>query len=213
MIRQILSRPKGFLIALRVKTALNHPVIRILLTLLAGLAVIRAEKPNILMILVDDLGYGDLSCYGATDLNTPNIDNLMSRGMRFDQFYANCTVCSPTRASLLTGRYPDLVGVPGVIRQNQESCWGHFRPNGPTLPKLLKKSGYHTALIGKWHLGLEPPNVPNDRGFDYFHGFLGDMMNGSVRKSFSTSSSTPLRGGPMKHSGEPHCRCGHEASE
>lgn len=69
-------------------------------------------KPNIVMILVDDLGYGDLSSYGATDLQSPNIDQLVKRGMRFDNFYANCPVCSPTRASLLTGRYPELVGVP-----------------------------------------------------------------------------------------------------
>jgi arylsulfatase A-like enzyme len=74
-------------------------------------------RPNIIHILVDDLGYGDLACYGAKEMRTPAIDSLMFRGMRFDQFYANCTVCSPTRASLMTGRYPDLAGVPGVIRQ------------------------------------------------------------------------------------------------
>ena len=77
-------------------------------------AVKQARKPNIVVILVDDLGYGDLSSYGAEDLKTPHIDSLVSTGMRFDNFYANCPVCSPTRASLLTGRYPDMVGVPGV---------------------------------------------------------------------------------------------------
>ncbi len=134
-------------------------------------------KPNILFILVDDLGYGDLSSYGAIDLDSPRIDELMSESLRFDQFYANCTVCSPTRASLMTGRYPDLVGVPGVIRQNKENSWGFLDPSAVTLPDMLKRGGYDTAMIGKWHLGYESPNIPNERGFDFFHGFLGDMMD------------------------------------
>jgi len=136
-----------------------------------------AHKPNVVVILVDDLGYGDLSSYGASDLKTPNIDSLVAAGIRFDNFYANCPVCSPTRASLLTGRYPDLVGVPGVIRTHPTSNFGYLAPQAVLLPKLLKPAGYHTAIIGKWHLGLESPNVPNERGFDHFHGFLGDMMD------------------------------------
>jgi arylsulfatase A-like enzyme len=134
-------------------------------------------KPNILMILVDDLGYGDLSSYGATDLKTPNIDSLMAAGIRFDNFYANCPVCSPTRAALLSGRYPDMVGVPGVIRTHITNNWGYLSPHAILLPKLLKPAGYHTAIVGKWHLGLESPNTPIERGFDHFHGFLGDMMD------------------------------------
>jgi len=135
------------------------------------------NKPNILMILVDDLGYGDLSSYGAKDMRTPNIDKLMTSGMRFENFYANCPVCSPTRASLLTGRYPDLVGVPGVIRTHQTNNWGYLARQAVLLPKLLRRAGYHTAMVGKWHLGLESPNTPNERSFDHFHGFLGDMMD------------------------------------
>jgi len=134
-------------------------------------------KPNVLVILVDDLGYGDLSCYGATDLKTPNIDKLVASGMRIDPFYANCPVCSPTRASLLSGRYPDLVGVPGVIRTHLASNWGCLSPQAVLLPKMLKRAGYHTAIIGKWHLGLSSPSTPSERGFDHFHGFLGDMMD------------------------------------
>lgn len=136
-----------------------------------------AEKPNVLLIFVDDLGYGDLSAYGAKDLKSPNIDGLIASGMRFDNFYANCPVCSPTRAALLSGRYQDMVGVPGVIRTHPENNWGYLSPDAVLLPALLKEAGYHTSIVGKWHLGLESPNVPNDRGFDHFHGFLGDMMD------------------------------------
>lgn len=135
------------------------------------------DKPNVLVILVDDLGYGDLTCYGATDLKSPNIDRLVAGGMRFDRFYANCPVCSPTRASLLSGRYPDLVGVPGVIRTNIRDNWGCLSPEAVLLPSMLKRVGYHTAIVGKWHLGLTSPNTPIERGFDHFHGFLGDMMD------------------------------------
>jgi arylsulfatase A-like enzyme len=152
------------------------------LTIAAALAILpdaRAEaaQPNILLIMVDDLGYGDLSSYGATDLESPNIDRLISEGMRFTNFYANCPVCSPTRAATMTGRYPDLVGVPGVIRTHADNNWGYLSPAAKLLPELLSTVGYDTALIGKWHLGLEPENHPRSRGFDVFHGYLGDMMD------------------------------------
>ena len=133
--------------------------------------------PNILIILTDDLGLHDVSYYGTKDIYTPNIDEIAANGMRFDQFYANCTVCSPTRAALLSGTYPDYVGVPGVIRTFPEDNWGYLTPSVKLLPKYLKKAGYHTCLIGKWHLGLTSPNLPNEKGFDYFHGWLGDMMD------------------------------------
>ncbi len=142
-----------------------------------GSATATQSRPNVLVILVDDLGYGDLSGYGAVDLRSPNIDKLIAAGMRFDNFYANCPVCSPTRAALMTGRYPDLVGVPGVIRTPIKDNWGYLFPQAVLLPQMLKRAGYHTALVGKWHLGLAAPNLPNERGFDHFHGFLGDMMD------------------------------------
>ncbi len=134
-------------------------------------------KPNIVVILADDLGYGDLSGYGAEDLRSPNLDALAAAGVRFDQFYANSPVCSPTRAALLTGRFPDCAGVPGVIRTDPRNSWGYLSSQAPLLPQVLKTAGYRSALIGKWHLGLESPNTPNERGFDHFHGFLGDMMD------------------------------------
>ncbi len=150
-------------------------------TVLLAAAACRADpaaaRPNILMILVDDLGYGDLSSFGAPDLKSPHIDALLASGMRFDRFYASCTVCSPTRAALLTGRYPDLVGVPGVIRTNPANSWGRLAKEAVLLPQVLKPAGYHAAIVGKWHLGLASPDTPLDRGFDRFHGFLGDMMD------------------------------------
>ncbi|GAB3033862.1 sulfatase family protein [Spirosoma pulveris] len=135
------------------------------------------KKPNILLILADDLGYGDLGSYGAPDIRTPHIDSLAGAGMRFSHFYANSSVCSPSRAALLSGRYPEQVGVPGVIRTMPDDNWGYLSPTATLLPSVLKKNGYQTALIGKWHLGLESPNLPNERGFDLFHGFAGDMMD------------------------------------
>ena len=134
-------------------------------------------KPNILFILTDDQGYHDVSYYGTLDLKTPNIDAIASSGIRFDNFYANSTVCSPTRAAILTGRYQDRVGVPGVIRTYPEDNWGYLDPKATLLPKELKRVGYETAIIGKWHLGLESPNTPTERGFDFFRGWLGDMMD------------------------------------
>ena len=145
--------------------------------LLVAVADSAERPPNVIVILADDLGYGDLQSYGAKDLVTPHVDALMERGMRFDNFYANCPVCSPTRAALLTGRYQELVGVPGVIRTHPENSWGELAASAVLLPQVLKRAGYDSALVGKWHLGLEKPNRPTDRGFDMFHGFLGDMMD------------------------------------
>lgn len=138
----------------------------------------KAAQPNIIVILADDLGRADYSAYGTPDLRTPHIDRLFSEGITFENFRANSCVCSPTRAALLTGCHPDRVGVPGVIREETpENSWGYFAPLAPTLPEVLRASGYHTAIVGKWHLGTTPPNVPNERGFNSFRGFLGDMMD------------------------------------
>ena len=136
-----------------------------------------AQQPNIVLIVADDLGYGDLASYGATDMHTPILDSLAAAGMRFTQFYANSPVCSPTRASLLSGRYPPMAGVPGVIRTHAANSWGALSDDITLLPAMLQRRGYHTAMVGKWHLGLAAPDRPIDRGFDHFEGFLGDMMD------------------------------------
>ncbi len=147
---------------MNLKTFIHYTLFTITASILANPTSSQAtDKPNILIILVDDLGYGDLSSYGAKDLKSPNIDSLMSNGMRFDSFYANCPVCSPTRAALLSGTYPDIAGVPGVIRTHSQNNWGWLSPHVKLLPKTLKDTGYHTSIIGKWHLGLEEPKTPN----------------------------------------------------
>ncbi len=154
-----------------------------------------AERPNFLLIFTDDHGIGDVSAYRQADVRTPNIDRIGAEGMLFTTMRANCTVCSPSRAALLTGRYADRVGVPGVIRTQPENSWGYFKPGVPTLADELKQAEYYTGIVGKWHLGLESPNLPNERGFEFFHGFLGDMMD---------SFTTHLRHGNnyMRRNGE-----------
>ncbi|MFA5192216.1 MAG: sulfatase-like hydrolase/transferase [Verrucomicrobiia bacterium] len=141
-------------------------------------AVAASSQPNILVILADDLGRGDYSAFGTKDIRTPAIDRLCREGMTFQNFYANSCVCSPTRAALLTGCHPDRVGVPGVIREEMPlNSWGYLSARATLLPQTLKPAGYHSAIVGKWHLGIGSPNTPTERGFDFFHGFLGDMMD------------------------------------
>jgi arylsulfatase A-like enzyme len=150
----------------------------VLVLSLAAFACAAATNPNILVILTDDQGRGDYSAFGTMDIRTPQMDRLCREGMTFQNFFANSCVCSPTRAALLTGCYPDRVGVPGVIREETpDDSWGYLTARTTLLPQLLKPAGYHTALIGKWHLGIGSPNTPTKRGFDFFHGFLGDMMD------------------------------------
>jgi arylsulfatase A-like enzyme len=128
------------------------------------------KKPNILVIVADDLGYADLGCFGSRDVRTPHLDRLAAEGTRLTDFYASAPVCSPTRASLITGRYPQRAGFEWVIRYNEK---GRGLPaDGASLPRLLKGAGYTTGLVGKWHLGYRPAFGPNAHGFDDFFGFL-----------------------------------------
>lgn len=107
-----------------------------------------ASPPNIIL-LADDLGYGDLSCYGSQSVETPHLDSLAAQGMRFSHFYAGSAVCSPSRASLLTGRYPLRYN----IRRHFSDRYEHLPTAATTLPELLRRQGYHTPHAGKWHLG------------------------------------------------------------
>lgn len=133
------------------------------------------ERPNFIVIMTDDQGYGDLSCMGATDFKTPNFDHLAASGARFTSWYSNCPVCSPSRASLLTGRYPGNVGIRGILG-------GHRNTSGlpqevPTIATALKKSGYQTSMFGKWHLGLKEGSRPEDHGFDEWFGFKAGCID------------------------------------
>lgn len=125
--------------------------------------------PNIVFILADDLGYADIACYGRPDLRTPNIDRLASRGTRLLQAYANSAVCSATRTALITGRYQDRLDI-GLDEPLAGRDTG-LPPIHPTLPSLLRKTGYGTTLLGKWHLGLLPKYGPLQSGYDHFYGF------------------------------------------
>ena len=136
-------------------------------------------RPNIIYIMADDLGYADLSCYGRKDYETPNLDKLASQGIKFTNAYAGAPLCTPTRTSFMTGRYPARTPV-GLIEpltgSKQDSAIG-LTPDYTSLPSLLKKSGYATFLVGKWHLGFLPAFSPNKNGFDEFFGLHGGAID------------------------------------
>ncbi len=125
-----------------------------------------ARRPNVIVMLSDDQGTVDMGCYGATDLITPNMDRLAARGVRFTQFYVGASICSPSRAALMTGRYPVHAG----LATNAYGDRG-LPPDQVTMAEVFKAAGYRTALFGKWHLGETPPLSPNAQGFDEFLGF------------------------------------------
>jgi arylsulfatase A len=132
------------------------------------------QKPNIVYIFADDLGYGDLSCYGAKDINTPNIDQIAKQGIKFTEFYSASSVCSPSRAALLTGRYPQRMGINTVFFP--ESFTG-IPDTEITIPEILKEKGYATGIVGKWHLGHHYQYLPLQQGFDEYFGipYSNDM--------------------------------------
>jgi arylsulfatase A-like enzyme len=137
----------------------------------------RASAPNVVLIITDDVGYGDLGSYGAPDIKTPNIDRLATDGVRFTDFYANGAVCTPTRTGLISGRYQQRVGLETALGVTPVDLQRGLPVTGRSLPQLLKNNGYATALIGKWHLGYRPELGPNAHGFDYFYGFLSGAVN------------------------------------
>lgn len=149
----------------------------IILVSILMFACSQEEKPNIIIFFTDDQGYADLGCYGAEGFETPHIDQLARQGIRFTNFYVPATVCTPSRAGLMTGRYPK--------RSNMhEAVLFPFSDSGLsteefTMAEMLKSAGYSTACIGKWHLGHKPEYMPNNHGFDYFYGvpYSNDMDN------------------------------------
>jgi arylsulfatase A-like enzyme len=143
-----------------------------------------SSGPNVLFILADDLGYADVSCYGRRDFTTPNIDRVAAEGVRFTQAYANSAVCTASRVALITGRYQYrlAVGLEEPLSTRVPRKVG-LPADHPTLQSLLKKAGYQTALIGKWHLGPLPDFGPLQSGYDYFYGFRSGAVDYFTHKS------------------------------
>jgi arylsulfatase A-like enzyme len=144
------------------------------LAALRGVGQAQAARPNILFIMADDLGYADVSSYGARDYTTPNVDRLALEGLRFTQAYSNSANCSPTRTALITGRYQMRLplGLEEPLGDTAPPGIG-LPPSHPTLPSILKKAGYGTTLVGKWHLGYLPDFSPLKSGYDHFFGIFG----------------------------------------
>ncbi|HKJ69792.1 MAG TPA: sulfatase-like hydrolase/transferase, partial [bacterium] len=130
-------------------------------------------KPNIVFILADDLGYGDLGCYGQQQIRTPNLDRMAAEGMKFTDHYAGSTVCAPSRCVLMTSKHTGHAYIRGNREVKPMGQWP-LPPESRTVAELLKNAGYTTGLIGKWGLGgPESTGIPNKQGFDYFYGYLG----------------------------------------
>ncbi|TKG97289.1 twin-arginine translocation pathway signal protein [Puteibacter caeruleilacunae] len=141
-----------------------------------GNAVIAKERPNVVLILADDLGYGDLSINGCPDINTPNIDRLAREGVQFTNYYTSGPVCTPTRCALMTGRYQArFKDMEGAFYLGVDNIG--LPRDGETLPKALKDVGYSTGMVGKWHLGELPYMQPQRQGFDNFFGFFGGNID------------------------------------
>jgi N-acetylgalactosamine-6-sulfatase len=158
------------------------------------------SKPNIVFLLADDLGYGDLSCYGAPDIKTPNIDSLARDGVRFTDFYANGCVCTPTRCGFLTGRYQQRIG--GLETAIPPGAKNLGLPQQEkTLADFLRATGYATAMSGKWHLGYKPDMMPNAHGFDHFFGLVSGNHDYFTHKENNDEDDLYLEGKPVELKG------------
>jgi arylsulfatase A len=155
------------------------------------------RKPNFIVIFCDDLGYSDISCYGAKRKKTPHIDRMAAEGTRFTDFYVTAPVCTPSRSSLMTGCYPLRVDMsrsaagPFVLLPGDKKG---LNPSEKTIAEILKDAGYRTACIGKWHLGDQPEFMPNNQGFDYYYGtpFSNDMKRKPPRKNGTANTGKHL---------------------
>lgn len=148
----------------------------LILTVMAAGVAQTTGKPNIIVILTDDMGYGDLACYGNKRTKTPYLDKLAQGGIRFLDFHSNGVVCSPTRAALLTGKYPQSVGISGVITAKSHRHVG-LDTSEVLIPEVLKKLDYKTGIIGKWHLGYDTTYSPVKQGFDIFKGYTSGNVD------------------------------------
>jgi len=134
-----------------------------------------ARKPNVVLIFTDDQGSIDVNCYGAKDLYTENLDRLAAEGTRFTQFYVGAPVCSPSRAALMTGRYPRCAGLLGNASSQKDHAG--MPTEQVTIAEMMKSAGYGTGHVGKWHLGYTPETMPNGQGYDYSFGHMGGCID------------------------------------
>ena len=157
----------------------------------------QTKRPNVLFILADDLGYGDLSCYGRPDYRTPALDAFAKQGIKFMSAYAAAPICTPTRCAYMTGRYPQrlAVGLEEPLRPASPPDAG-LPPEHPTVASLLKANGYDTSLVGKWHLGWKPEFGPNHHGFDEFFGILSGAADYFTHRASLAPGGPPAEGPP-----------------
>jgi arylsulfatase A-like enzyme len=148
-----------------------------------------AARPNFVVIYTDDQGIGDMGCYGAADVRTPYMDRLAASGVRFTDWYSNSPVCSPSRASVLTGRYPQKAGIPDVLTSRATFDVPGLRRGETTLPGELRRLGYRSACVGKWHLGSAPQSRPLAQGFDEFFGFYSGWIDGFSHRYYTSGAS------------------------
>ena len=148
-----------------------------------GLTVLSArgapeDRPNVIVILADDLGYGDLGSYGNRQIRTPSLDRLAAEGTRLTDFHSASPVCSPTRAALLTGRYPQRAGIGGVVYAAPQRNRHHgLFQSELTFAEVMRGAGYDTAVVGKWHLGYRKQFNPVRHGFDTFRGYVSGNVD------------------------------------
>ncbi|MBP0902973.1 sulfatase [Mariniflexile gromovii] len=161
----------------RVNRKLNSFLVVLCLVInITSCAAQKQEKPNIIIIMADDLGYGDLSCYGSTLINTPHLDNMAAEGIKFTDFHSNGSVCSPTRAALLTGKYQQRVGIDGVVTAKHDRDKG-LDTNEKTFAEAVKEAGYVTGMFGKWHVGYQTEFNPINQGFDEYIGYVSGNVD------------------------------------
>ncbi len=186
----------------------RHACLFAFTVLFGGLPIAAAEsQSNIVVIYADDLGYGDLGCYGSPVIRTPNLDRMAAEGLRFTDFYSGAEVCTPSRAALLTGRYALRSGMAAARRVLFPDSKGGLPPAEVTLAEALKDAGYATAHVGKWHLGIHPGSRPLDQGFDRSYGlpYSNDMDKKPGLPQGSSGSPNPPADGwnvPLLHNGK-----------
>ena len=187
----------------RILVLINLAVFLCFFLSVCNISIAQSSRPNIIYIMTDDMGYADISCYGRKDYTTPNIDKLASQGLKFTNAYAGAALCTPTRVSFMTGRYPARirVGLFEPLRGSPKDTLEGLRPEQTSVATLVKNAGYETALIGKWHLGFTPQTSPNANGFTEFFGFHSGGTDYITHRSQSRSPDLYHNATPVQQDG------------